>query len=75
MTVGLTAVWQKSTLSEQNGCVEVRRMDSHHVAVRDSKNPNWPILRFDFAEWDGFTAGVRNGEFDMPSATGSEPSV
>lgn len=68
--MALTAAWQKSTLSEQNGCVEVRLMDdSHHVEVRDSKNPNGPTLRFDFAEWESFMAGVRNRQFDVPLAS------
>jgi Domain of unknown function (DUF397) len=66
--MALTAAWQKSTLSVQNGCVEVRLMDSQHIAVRDSKNPNGAILKFDLAEWEAFTVGVRGGEFDLPSA-------
>jgi hypothetical protein len=64
--VALTAVWQKSTLSEENGCLEARCLDRHYVEIRDSKDPDGPILKLDFAEWNAFTAGVRNGEFDMP---------
>lgn len=64
--MGLTAAWQKSTLSEQNGCVQVRLLDHEHVAVRDSKNPDGPILMFDSAEWRAFTSGIRSGEFDLP---------
>lgn len=32
--------------------------------MRDSKNPDGPTLSFDDAEWQTFTAGVRDGEFD-----------
>jgi hypothetical protein len=35
------------------------------VAVRDSKDPDGPKLTFAPAEWDAFTAAVRNGEFDL----------
>lgn len=33
-------------------------------AVRDSKDPSGPVLRFTPAEWAAFTAGVRDGEFN-----------
>jgi hypothetical protein len=62
--MGLITTWQKSSLSVQNGCVEVRLIDRNHVAVRDSKSPNGSILEFDLVEWEAFTAGVRKGEFD-----------
>lgn len=66
VAVALSAVWQKSTLSQENGCVEVRLLDSHHVAVRDTKDPNGQILTFDAVEWAAFLAGIHRGEFDMP---------
>jgi hypothetical protein len=34
------------------------------VAVRDSKNPDGPILKYTDAEWLVFLNGVKNGEFD-----------
>jgi Domain of unknown function (DUF397) len=58
--------WRKSTLSRDDGCVEVALIDQF-VAVRDSKNPEGPTLRFSSTEWEAFTGGVRNGEFDLPS--------
>jgi len=39
------------------------------VLVRDSKNPDGPVLEFTAAEWDAFLAGLRNGEFDLDSPT------
>jgi hypothetical protein len=34
--------------------------------VRDSKDRNGPVLRFNAHEWEAFLAGVRNGEFEQP---------
>ena len=65
--MGLTTTWRKSTLSVQNGCVEVKLIDPDHVAVRDSKNPTANALEFNLVEWEAFTAGVRRGEFDLPA--------
>lgn len=61
------AEWRKSTHSYANGCVEVAFTTSSHgtdAHVRDSKDPNGPVLTFDRAEWTAFLAGVRSGEFD-----------
>jgi prepilin-type processing-associated H-X9-DG protein len=58
------AVWRKSTLSRDNGCVEVAFLDGH-VAVRDSKDRHGPVLLFTPAEWEAFLVGVGNGEFKL----------
>ncbi|GGL32838.1 DUF397 domain-containing protein [Planomonospora parontospora] len=60
------AVWRKSSLSNGNGgaCVEVADNLSGVVAVRDSKDPQGPVLVFSTVDWRAFTAGIRNGEFD-----------
>jgi Domain of unknown function (DUF397) len=59
-------VWRKSSASAYNGnCVEVAALAGGGVAVRDSKDPNGPRLRFTAAEWSAFTAGVHAGEFDQ----------
>ncbi|GAA2664541.1 MULTISPECIES: DUF397 domain-containing protein [Actinosynnema] len=44
--------WRKSSRSNstQANCVEVARTPNG-VAVRDSKNPNGPVLRFSAAAW------------------------
>jgi hypothetical protein len=61
------AIWRKSSLSGNNGgnCVEVATNLSGLVAVRDSKDPGGPCLVFTPAEWAAFTAGARDGEFDL----------
>ncbi|RDI55769.1 DUF397 domain-containing protein [Nocardia mexicana] len=66
MTIQLSgAEWFKSSRSAQGReCVEVAWLDAGHVGVRDSKNPEGPALVFCPGEWDAFTVGVREGEFD-----------
>jgi hypothetical protein len=59
------ATWRKSSHSATNGCVEVA-LDPAEVAVRDSKDRDGPVLRFNAHEWKAFLAGVRNGEFEQP---------
>ncbi len=46
------------------GCVEVGRLADGGVAVRDSKDPQGPVLIFNDAEWRVFMAGVADGTFD-----------
>ena len=58
------AMWRKSSRSSHNGCVEVA-LDPSEVAVRDSKDQDGPVLRFNAHEWEAFLAGVRNGEFEQ----------
>jgi len=56
--------WRKATRSGQNGnCVEVARVDANTIGVRDSKDPNGPVLRFTQAEWRAFLDGMSKNEF------------
>jgi Domain of unknown function (DUF397) len=57
--------WIKSSFSYANGnCLEVSGLSGNRIKVRDSKDPEGPVLDFTPAEWDAFLGGVRNGEFD-----------
>lgn len=57
--------WVKSSLSFSNGnCVEVANHPDGGVAVRNSRHPEGPVLRFTPDEWHAFLGGTRNGEFD-----------
>jgi hypothetical protein len=56
--------WLKAWASTFNGqCVEVAAAQNA-VAIRDSKDPNGPILVYTHAEFKAFLDGARNGEFD-----------
>ena len=57
--------WVKSSLSFSNGnCVEVTGLPNGEVGVRNSRDPEGPVLRFTADEWQAFLGGARNGEFD-----------
>lgn len=63
----LTRTWRKATRSNGNGgnnCVEVAFL-GNGVAVRDSKNPDGPMLLFTAAEWTAFVESAADGEFDI----------
>lgn len=56
--------WIKASRSHGNGnCLELAAIDGG-VAVRDSKDPAGPVLRFTPAELDAFLDGAKKGEFD-----------
>ena len=60
----INLTWHKSTRSGAAGhCVEVAETPAA-VFVRDSKDADGPMLKFDVRQWAGFIAGVQNGEFD-----------
>jgi hypothetical protein len=57
--------WMKSSLSFSNSnCVEVASLPGGQIGVRDSKDPEGPVLRFTSGEWRAFLGGAQNGEFD-----------
>jgi hypothetical protein len=62
-----SAIWRKSSYSGNNGgnCVEVARNLPGVVAVRDSKDPDGPVLLVSPAGWRAFTAGVKSGEYGL----------
>ena len=57
--------WRKATSSGEGACVEVAPLPDGGVAVRDSKDPQGPILRYTAPEWTAFLDGARKGEFDQ----------
>jgi len=65
MSDQLPLVFKKSSHSGNGmNCVEAAPLPDGGRAVRDSKDPHGPILRFTGPEWTAFQAGVRDGEFD-----------
>ena len=57
--------WWKSSFSSQGDCVEVAFAGRDQVFVRDSKDPDGPVLQFSLSEWAALAAGVKAGEFDQ----------
>ncbi|GAB2697297.1 DUF397 domain-containing protein [Kitasatospora kifunensis] len=58
------ARWRKSTYSQQSGaCVEVADGLPGAMPVRDSKDPEGPVLVFPADRWRAFVGGVKAGDF------------
>ncbi len=59
----IAVTWTTSSFSNGAGgmCVEAGAFDGG-VVVRDSKNPDGPVLSFSRAEWAAFVDGVEDGE-------------
>jgi hypothetical protein len=64
-------VWKKSSFSDSGGCVETSRA-GRVTYVRDSKDPDGPVLSFSPHEWVAFLSGVRAGEFDLASGSAAD---
>ena len=61
----LTEQWKKSPRSSTNGsCVEARIYEGN-VQVRNSNNPDGPVVTFTPIEWNAFVPSVKDGEFDI----------
>ncbi|WP_431607080.1 DUF397 domain-containing protein [Protofrankia symbiont of Coriaria ruscifolia] len=58
--------WITSSYSNGAGgmCVEVAKLDDG-VILRDSVQPDGPVLSFSREEWRAFTDGAKEGEFDI----------
>lgn len=63
----LERAWRKSSRSQYNACVEVCFLDDR-VPLRNSRDPDGPVIVFTAPEWDAFVEGVKLGEFDRPTS-------
>jgi len=60
----VTTDWIKASASDSGGnCVQLRR-HGDVVEVRDSKDPDGPVLRFTPSELAAWLDGARHHEFD-----------
>jgi uncharacterized protein DUF397 len=59
--------WRKSLrCGPNNGCVEVARLSTEHIGVRDSKiTTTSPILAFTSSEWHSFLGDIKRGKFNL----------
>ncbi|MPZ61919.1 MAG: DUF397 domain-containing protein [Propionibacteriales bacterium] len=59
------ATWLKSRYSgAQGNCVELARLPTGEVMMRNSRDPDGPALVYTGAELAAFIAGAKDGEFD-----------
>ena len=57
-------VWVKAQASSNHGqCIQLA-LAADGIAMRDSKDPDGPILLYSRAEFRAFLDGARNGDFD-----------
>ncbi len=59
-------IWLKGALSFSNSnCVEAaKNPDGTGVMLRHSRSPSGPCLRYTWAEWHAFVAGIIGHDFD-----------
>ena len=62
ITPAIVGPFVKSS-GQQDNCVEVAPLSDGGKAVRDSKDPSGPILRFAPGDWASFVAAVKAGDF------------
>jgi hypothetical protein len=63
--------WQKSNRSNPSGnCVELAQLPDGGIAVRNSRDPEGPVLIYTSEEIAAFVAGARDGDFDNMVAGG-----
>jgi Domain of unknown function (DUF397) len=55
-------MWKRSNRCGDASCVEVASLKDE-IVVRDSKDPDGPVLRFTREEWEAFVGGVEDGDF------------
>lgn len=60
--VDLPAVWRQSTRCVGGECVQVASGEDS-VGMRDSKDPDSPVLVFTRGSFAAFVAGCKSGEF------------
>jgi Domain of unknown function (DUF397) len=57
--------WRKAKRSMNNGnCTEVAAA-ARVVIVRDSQDPDGPVLRYTDTSWRSFLSATRQGSFDV----------
>lgn len=69
MSRDLGLEWRKSRRSHDcSACVEFAKMGTS-VGMRDSLDPDGPVLRFSIDSWRSFVHGVKLGEFEVQDSS------
>ena len=55
--------WQVARECNGGSCIQVAT-HGEQIVIGDSKNPEGPILTYSRTEWDAFSNGIRQGDFD-----------
>lgn len=59
--------WVKSSYSyTEANCLEVAELPDGDIGLRDSKDPDGPVLRFTGEEWRAFLRAVTSGHLAAP---------
>ncbi|MET8912264.1 DUF397 domain-containing protein [Micromonospora sp. NPDC004551] len=58
------AVWQRAEGDTSDSAVEVAFVGDL-IGMRNSAEPDGPVLVFTQDEWDAFVSGAQDGEFDL----------
>jgi hypothetical protein len=61
----------KCTFTSSNDCAEVAALPGNSVGVRNSRNPDGPILQFTPNEWQALLGGIWCEGFDGFGSTAS----
>ena len=61
---GEPLTWYKSSRSAGNGCCVETAVSDGGMAVRDSKDPDGPVLHFTAEAWQDFVSMIKLGAFD-----------
>lgn len=56
--------WVKSQFCDTSSCVEAMRVENE-IWMRDSKDPDGPILKFPAREWSQFMADINKNKSDL----------
>jgi hypothetical protein len=55
----MTLSWHRSTRCSSGGCAETRLTDDGNVEIRNSTDPDGPILTFPPGQWQAFVDAVK----------------
>jgi hypothetical protein len=56
--------WYNASSNDGSSCVDVQMYANGDVEVRNSKDPDGPIVGFTSDEWAAFITGANAGKFD-----------